>query len=77
MFPPNKHTKKVKSDNNKKPPGKKLGLSSANNKYISSRWKYQHFHSCYALYRTTDFFKHNIFGIYLKKVTIFYVLCVL
>ena len=39
------------------------------------QWKYQHFHSCYALVKITDFFhrtRWNIFGIHLKKVNILY-----
>ena len=39
-------------------------------------WKYQHFHSCYALVKNTDFFhrtRRNIFGIHLKNVNILYI----
>ena len=41
------------------------------------QWKYQHFHSRYALMKNTDFFhriRWNIFGIHLKKVNILYLL---
>ena len=89
---PNKHTAKVKS-NKKRPSKKlgfdfcisveyKIKRKFTVFRQIPNifhlvRWKYQHFHSCYALVKNTDFFhrtRWNIFGIHLKKVNILYLL---
>ena len=79
---PNKHTAKVKS-NEKRPSKKLGFDFCISVEYKIKRkftfflqipnifhlvwWKYQHFHSCYALVKNTDFFhrtRWNIFGIH-------------
>ena len=52
------------------------GVENISNLYFIWCWKYQQFHSCYALVKLLLFqhIRWNIFGIHLKKVNILYFL---